>query len=312
MRIIFIIFILILTTKNLYARDYIRIVGSSTLYPFITNVAEEFSKLYKYKAPIIEVNGTGGGFNLFCKGISDKYPDIVNASRPIKQSEIELCSKHKVNNIKEYKIGFDGIIIANSIRSVAINLTSQELFLALAKKVPKDGQLVKNFYNKWSDINPQLPNWKIEFYGPSPTSGTRDAFVDIIMERSCHIFPEYRKSPNLCSMIRHDGRYIEVGENDNIVIQKLEYNNRALGIIGYNYLIQNNKIIKPVSVNNSKPDFTTIAKGKYLLSRPLYIYKKQESLQRNYGAKEFINHLLDIDTIGPKGYLIGKGFIPNF
>jgi phosphate transport system substrate-binding protein len=314
-----IFFITLLTGLEAFAegREQIRIVGSSTLYPFITIVAEDFAKETGYRTPIIEVNGTGGGFNLFCKGVGEKYPDFNNASRPIKKSEIELCKKNGVNQIKEIKIGYDGIILAHSAENKDINFTMEELFLALAKEVPQDGKLVPNFYKTWDQINPRLPKYKIEVYGPSFTSGTRDAFVDLLMKKTCNNFSEYEKTypdqkyrEENCKHLREDGAYIEMGENDNLIVQKVALNNKAYGIIGYNYFIQNDKVIKAISINDTIPSFENILKSKYTLARPLFIYAKEEHINLTKGMKQFIDYLTDTKTIGRDSYLVTKGLIP--
>ena len=217
-----------LTTKNLIARDYIQIVGSSTVYPFVTTIAETFGNNSNFKTPVVEATGTGGGFKLFCSGIANNYPDISNASRAIKKSEINLCIKNNVGELIEIKLGYDGIVLANSNQSKQYNLTREHIFLALAQKVPQNGKLVPNFYQTWNQIDPKLPNFKIEIYGPPPTSGTRDAFVELVMESACTTLEEFKKQysdpkqlKKSCHIIRTDGKYIESGENDNLIIQNL-------------------------------------------------------------------------------------------
>ena len=225
-------------------RGHIQIVGSSTVYPFAAVIAETFGRNSDYRTPIVEATGTGGGFKLFCSGIGFSYPDFSNASRAIKPSEIDRCAKNGITKIHEVKVGYDGIVLANSIKSQKFSLSKNEVFLALADKVPnKDNELVDNFYNKWSDINPSLPEIEIAIYGPPSTSGTRDAFVELAMEEVCKKIPAFKKAyPNskkrkkICHLIRSDGKFIEAGENDNLIVQKLKSNPDALGIFGFSFL----------------------------------------------------------------------------
>ncbi len=228
-------------------RDTISVVGSSTVYPFATVVAEKFGKKTEFKTPKIESTGSGGGMKLFCSGLGVSSPDITNASRGIKKSEYNKCIKNGVTDITEVHIGFDGIAIANSKESELFSLTRKDLFLALGLKVPNpDGSqtLVDNPYQTWNEVNPELPALRIEVLGPPPTSGTRDAFSELALEGGCKQFDwikamkKYDKAAykTLCHSIREDGHYIEAGENDNLIVQKLERNPNALGIFGYSFL----------------------------------------------------------------------------
>lgn len=280
-------------------RQQIRIVGSSTLYPFITIAAEKFGKLSGH-TPVVEATGTGGGFHLFCSGNSIHYPDIVNASRAMKLSEQNLCAKNGVSNIKEIILGFDGIVIAQSRNAKTINLTKEELFLALAKKIPVNNLLVDNFYTSWKQINPKLPNTKIEVYGPSFNSGTRDAFIELIMHKFCN--------KGSCKEIREDGHYIEMPENDNLVIHKLVNNKKALGIISFSLLSENSKI-KPVIIDNVLPTKETIINEKYSLARPLLIYVNIDHEKLLPNLNNFINLITSSNSLGPNGYLTRKGLL---
>jgi len=303
------------------ARDQIRIVGSSTVYPFSTSVAEAFGRKTNYKTPVVESTGTGGGFKLFCAGNSLSTPDINNASRRIKNSEKEKCHKNNVSLI-EIKIGFDGIIIANSKHANPIKFTRRILYLALSKTVPEGnkngGKLIKNPNKKWSDIDPSLPSTKIEVLGPPPTSGTRDAFDELVMEGGCETFPSIailkktnkEKFKNVCQSLREDGLYIEVGENDNLTIQKIVINPNAIGIFGYSYLDQNEDKIRGNSVDGYFPTFENISKGSYPVSRPLYFYVKQSHVKSIFGMKDYILEFLNEQEIGDDGYLVDKGLIP--
>lgn len=303
------------------ARDYIAIVGSSTVYPFSTVVAEQFGKTSQFKAPKVESTGTGGGFKLFCGGVGVQHPDISNASRKIKASEFEMCQKNGVKDIVEVKIGYDGIAIAHSIQAPAMELSLKEIFNALAKEVPDPQgteKLVPNPYTSWDQINPQLPSSKIEVLGPPPTSGTRDAFVELAMEGGCNTYPwikamkanDKKAYKSICQAIREDGAYIEAGENDNLIVQKLEANPKALGIFGYSYLEQNSDKIAGVKVQGVVPEFEAIASGQYPISRPLYFYVKKAHVGVIPGITEFLNEFSSDKAWGPEGYLSDKGLIP--
>ena len=235
------------TANVVCSRDHIEVEGSSTVYPFATVVAERFGKASKYKTPKVESTGSGGGLKLFCAGVGEKTPDVTNASRRIKSSEVELCHKNGVKDIVEVLIGYDGIVIANSKKAGQMKLTRKDLFLALAAKVPAlDGSetLIENPYKTWKDVNPTLPNTKIEVLGPPPTSGTRDAFQELALEGGCKQYPwiaaiksqDKSKYKKICRTVREDGPFIEAGENDNLIVQKLNANHNALGIFGFSFL----------------------------------------------------------------------------
>ena len=303
------------------ARDYISIVGSSTVYPFSTVVAEQFGKSTPFKTPKVESTGTGGGFKLFCGGVGVQYPDISNASRRIKASEFEMCQKNGVKDIVEVKIGYDGIAIAHSTQSPSMELTLREIFIALAKEIPDPQgteKLVPNPYTTWDQISPGLPADKIEVLGPPPTSGTRDAFVELAMEGGCKTFPWIKalkeKDENafkkVCHSIREDGGYVEAGENDNLIVQKLEANPVALGIFGYSYLEQNSDKIVGIKVEGVAPEFEAIASGQYPISRPLYIYVKKAHVGVIPGITEFLEEFSSEKAWGAEGYLADKGLIP--
>jgi phosphate transport system substrate-binding protein len=299
------------------ARDQIRIVGSSTVFPFSTLVAERFGKSTKFKTPVVEATGTGGGMKLFCAGIGVNHPDITNASRRIKSSEFKKC-KVKGITITEVKIGFDGIVLANSKKSKAFNLTKKWIFMGIAKMLPVDGKLVANPYRKWSDIDKSLPDVKIEVLGPPPTSGTRDAFVEIAMEGGAKTFPmlaalrkkDKKKFKAVAHAVREDGVYVEAGENDNLIVQKLEANPAAVGIFGFSFLDQNADKIHGAVVDKAEPSFENIASGKYGVSRSLYFYVKQQHVGTIPGIKEFVTEFTSDKAWGDDGYLIDKGLIP--
>ncbi len=304
-------------TSDAQARDQIRAVGSSTVYPFVTVVSEEFGQKTGFKAPIVESTGTGGGFKLFCSGVGGAHPDLSNASRAIKKSEEELCAKNNVGDVTEVKIGYDGIVIANSKQSARYNLTKTQIFMALATKVPSGGALVDNPFTKWSEIDPALPDVEIRVYGPPPTSGTRDAFVELVMEKACKDLPEFKAAfpdkkqrKKACHIIREDGKYVEAGENDNLIIQKLTSNPDTLGVFGYSFLDQNLGSVQGSLVNGVEPTFENIASGEYSVSRPLFVYVKTAHIGVVDGIKEFVSELVSDDAIGEEGYLTEKGLIP--
>ncbi len=318
MRLLFSFFtIVILSIEPAMSRSQVKAVGSSTVFPFITAAAEEFSYISDYRAPIVEATGTGGGFKIFCQGIGIGYADIANASRPIKDSEVKLCAENGVKNLAEIKIGYDGIIIANKIGNKKFNLTKKELFLALAKNVPIDGKLVKNPYQKWSDINAKLPDQKIYIYGPPPTSGTRDAFVELVMHDICDKFSEFKtqypdkkKRHKICSIFREDDKYAEAGENDNIVINKLNSNQNALGIFGFSFLEENLDKVQAAKIDNYAASFENISAGIYPISRSLFVYVKTDHYNLITSLKPFVRELISTNAIGEFGYLTEKGLIP--
>jgi phosphate transport system substrate-binding protein len=310
---------LMLAAAPAAARDQIRIVGSSTVYPFATAVAEEFGRSSKFKTPIIESTGTGGGMKLFCAGVGVDHPDITNASRRIKQSEYDQCAANGVTAITEVKIGYDGIVVANSKKSPRYKLSLQQLFLALAKQIPAPGGgLVPNPNKTWKDVDPSLPNVKIEVLGPPPTSGTRDAFNELVIEGGCVAYPELKalkekdeaKYKSICLAIREDGAYIEAGENDNLIVQKLVANPNALGVFGYSFLEQNMDKIQGSVVGGMEPTFENIASGKYPVSRPLFIYIKNAHVKSIAGIREYVAEFTSEKAIGDEGYLADRGLIP--
>ncbi len=301
-------------------RDQIKIVGSSTVFPFATTVAERFGKKTDFKTPVVESTGSGGGLKLFCAGVGDGYADITNASRRIKSSEVEKCAANGIADIVEAKIGYDGIVIANSKASQQFDVTLADLFLALAKDVPTgvDGETKPNPYTTWDQVNASLPAVKIEVMGPPPTSGTRDAFVELAMEGGCKTFAwikafkkEDKKAyKSLCHTIREDGAFIEAGENDNLIVQKLVANPSAFGIFGYSFLEQNSDTVQGSIVNGIAPEFEAIAEGDYPVSRSLYFYVKKDHVGVVPGLVEFLTEFTSEDAWGEDGYLADKGLIP--
>lgn len=302
-------------------RDSISVVGSSTVFPFSKVVAERFGRNTKFKTPTIESTGTGGGFKEFCKGVGVEYVDISNASRAIKSSEIENCKKNGVTGIIEVQIGYDGIVIANAVGQKKIELTRNELFLAMAKKVPNpDGSasLIDNPNKTWADVNPSLPKTKIEVLGPPPTSGTRDAFVELVMHSGCNSFDwvaklkktDKARYKEICNIVREDGAFIEAGENDNLIVQKLNSNPNALGIFGFSFLDQNLDKVQASTIDGQSPSFETIADGSYPVSRPLFFYVKKAHIGVIPGIEEFLAEFTSAKSWGEEGYLTEKGMIP--
>jgi len=301
------------------ARDQIRIVGSSTVYPFSTTVAETFGKTTQFKTPVVESTGSGGGLKLFCGGIGTDHPDITNASRQIKSSEIELCKKNGVTSIHEALVGYDGIAIANAKGAVQYDLTVRDMFMALAMYVPDaNGTLIKNPFQTWNDIAIHLPKVKIEVLGPPPTSGTRDAFLELVMEAGAKTFPslkELRKTDKkrfkaVAHGIREDGAYVEAGENDNLIVQKLVANKDAVGIFGYSFLANNSDKVQGSYMNGSLPTFDNIADGTYPVSRSLFFYVKHQHIGSIPGIKEFVEEFMSDKATGEYGYLTDRGLIP--
>ena len=301
------------------ARDTIRIVGSSTVYPFSTVVAEAFGRSTDFLTPVIESTGTGGGFALFCAGVGEEHPDFSNASRAIKHSEIDLCAGNGVTEIVEMKIGYDGIVLVNSREADPIEITRAQLWLALAREVPNaEGDLVLNPHQTWAEIDPALPDAAIEVLGPPPTSGTRDAFVELVMEVGCETFPavaaleavDEGRFEQMCASMREDGRYIEVGENDVLIVRRLESSPDAFGILGYSFLDQNADVIQGARIEGAEPTFDNILAGDYPVSRPLFVYAKAQHVGIVDGMEEFIREFTDDRVWGPDGYLADRGLIP--
>lgn len=299
------------------ARDQIRVVGSSTVFPFTTAVAEQFGRSGGFKTPVVESTGTGGGFKLFCGGIGPQHPDLTNASRAIKKSEMEDCAKNGVTDIVEMKVGYDGLALVHSKKAKPFTLTRAQIFLALAHDVPQGGKLVPNPFTNWNQIDPSLPNAKIEVLGPPPTSGTRDSFIEMAMEEGCKAAPgmkelglEAKAMKKACATIREDGGYVEAGENDNLIVQKLDANPNALGIFGFSYLDQNTDKLQGVAVDGVVPNFETIADGKYPVARPLFVYAKKAHIGQIPGIKEFMAEYTAEKAWGANGYLSDKGLVP--
>ncbi len=296
----------------------IRIVGSSTVFPFATTVAEQFGANSKFPTPLVEATGTGGGMKLFCGGVGQNFPDITGSSRRIKGSEWDICRANGVSEIVEVMIGYDGIVLANTKRAEAFDLSPQQIFLALAREVPVNGRLAPNPYQRWSDISADLPDLPIQVFGPPPSSGTRDAFLELAMERGAKSLPllaDIAEDDNglfieIAHAIREDGKWIDAGENDGAIVQRLTKNPEALGVFGFSFLIQNEDRVRGAKVDGIAPDFQSIATGDYEISRSMYLYVKKAHANVVPGLNEFITAFTDERAWGDEGYLIDKGLIP--
>lgn len=292
------------------ARDQIKIVGSSTVYPFTSYVAEEFGATTGNKTPVVESTGTGGGMKLFCAGLGENTPDFTNASRPMKAAEFDICQENGVKNIVGMKVGYDGIAIAQNKDNEALDLSLEQIFLALAQEVPsKDGKsLIENPYKKWSDIDASLPNREIKMIGAPSTSGTRDSFDEMVMEHASKNFPAYGGEPY--KKIRTDGAYIPGGENDNLIVQKLTQDKDAMGYFGYSFLEENHDKIKGVTLGGIEPNAKTISSGEYPIARSIFIYMKKDHIGQTKGIEEFIKLYSSEAMVGESGVLRTIGLIP--
>ena len=303
------------------ARDFINVVGSSTVYPFTTTVAEQFGRQGKFKTPKVESTGTGGGIKLFCNGVGVQHPDVANASRRMNASEFDTCGKNGVKDVIEIKIGFDGLTISESKKGPSFALTRKQIYLALAKQIPDPANpttLIANPYKTWKDVDSSLPAIKIEMLGPPPTSGTRDSFHELYMENGCRSYPwintlrgmDEKRFRRICHTMREDGAFIEAGENDNLIVQKIEANPNSLGIFGFSFLEENLDKLRGLKIDGVEPTFETIASGKFPASRPLFIYVKKAHIGVIPGLKEFMDEYVSDKAIGAEGYLSDKGLVP--
>ena len=303
------------------ARDYVSIVGSSTVYPFATVVAEQFGKSTRFKTPTIESTGSGGGLKLFCSGVGVDHPDITNSSRRIKQSEVDRCNENGVTDIIEVKVGYDGIVLANSKKTDVMEVSRRDIFLALAREVPNPAggeELVANPYRTWKDVNDALPDRDIVVLGPPPTSGTRDAFAELALEGGCKTFDFIKAMKKqdknaykaVCHSIREDGAYVEAGENDNLIVQKLESDPDAFGVFGFSFLDQNLDKLQGSMVDGVAPEFEAIADGDYPVSRSLYFYVKKAHMGQIPGIEGYLAEFTSDRAWGDDGYLTDKGLIP--
>lgn len=288
-------------------RDQVQIVGSSTVYPFASYVAEEFGATSGHPTPVIESTGSGGGLKLFCEGGGLDTPDITNASRRMKPSEFERCADNGVTDVSEFVIGADGIVVAQTAANEALNLTREQLTLAVAAQVPQDGRLVDNPYDNWSEIDSSLPDREITVYGPPSTSGTRDAFEELVMEAATEEMPGYDEP---YTTVRNDGPYVDSGENDNLIVQKIQNDTEALGVFGYSFLEENANVIEAVTIDGVEPTPETISAEEYPVSRSLFFYTKNNHFDQVAGMNDYVELFLSEQMIGDQGLLKGQGLIP--
>lgn len=298
------------------AGGHVRAVGSSTVFPLVAAAAEQFGRDTEFSTPLIEVNGTGGGFKLFCDGAGEDSADIANASRPVKPAEIARCASHGVARPLEIPLGYDGLVLANRDDAPNFRLSARQLFLALAREVPQGDGLVKNPYTRWKQIDSALPDIAIRVYGPPPVEGSRDAFVELLMQPACAALPQFsaryadeKARQEACARMREDGAFIEI-LGGNVMIQKLINDREALAIFGFSYLDQNRGVVKPASIDGQLPNAASIESGRYTLARTLYVYVKREHLATRPGLREFLQFLTSDAAIGPDGFLLARGLIP--
>ena len=299
-------------------RDQIRVVGSSTVFPYSTLIAENFASLTGSPAPVVESTGTGGGMQIFCEGVGMDKADATGASRAMKQSEYELCAENGVTDITELQLGYDGLSLAVAQDGETFNLSLAQLHAALAAEVEVDGEIVANPHTFWSDIDPSLPAIEITVFGPPPTSGTRDAWVELVMEVGCDEFPaiaaladsDEDRHAEVCQRMREDGHFVEAGENDNLIVQRLVSDPTTYGIFGYSFFYENQDQLSVMSIEGVLPDADTIADFSYPVSRPLFLYFKNAHRGVIPGLQEFIEEASSEEAMGSDGYLLEIGLVP--
>lgn len=296
------------------ARDQVRVVGSSTVFPYAQAVAEEFTEATGDPSPVVEATGTGGGFQIFCRGLGPRTPDITTASRPIRPLEAALCRRNGVTDITEARFGEDAIVVAQSRRGAPVDFTRAQLFAGLAALVEVDGAIVANPYWRWREVDPVLPDMPIEVYGPPLTSGTRDAFVDLVMDKGCLAFPAIAALPegrrvDVCGSIRQDGAFIAAGESDNVIVRRLVADPTAIGIFGYSFLSENADRLRGAALDGVSPSRAAIASGTYGATRSVYLYVKNAHRGIVPGLDGFLAEFVSEAAIGPDGYLAGRGLI---
>ncbi len=297
------------------SRDRVRVVGSSTLFPFTATVAEEFGRRGRWKTPVVESVGTGGGFRLFCSGIGVATPDITDASRPITVAESAECARNGVGKVVGIRVGLDGMLLANLRSAPAFALTREQLYLAVAKTIPSNGKLIANPHHRWNEISAKLPDLPISIYGPAPNHGTRDAFAALALAPACEKFAVIRALPpadrkRYCQTVREDGAWIDVSGDYALLYSRLVENPRALGVLGFSYLARNRDRIKAASIDGVMPTAESIGAWSYPLSRPLFIYVKQTHVGLIPGLAQFVQEFVSDGAIGPRGYLVAQGLMP--
>ena len=298
------------------ARNQMRAVGSSTVYPFAKVVAERVAQANpRLGTPLVESTGTGGGIKLFCSGIGARFPDVANASRRMKASEAKACAANGVKQITEIQVGIDGIALATAKATPLTGLTTRDIYLALSKTPFGKPNRAKT----WRDVNAKLPATPIRVYGPPPTSGTRDALTELVLTAGCETNKgmaavkksDEKKFKAICTAVREDGAFIEAGENDNLIVQKLAANPGTVGIFGYSYLEENSSKLKGLSINGVAPTYDAISAFKYPGARPLYIYVKNAHVAAVPAVKAFVAEFTKESAFGPNGYLRRAGLIAS-
>jgi phosphate transport system substrate-binding protein len=299
----------------LFARDRVRVVGSSTLFPLASRVAEVFGSQGRWPTPVVESLGTGGGFQLFCAGVGDATPDVTDASRPMASSEAADCARHGVGEVVGIRVGLDGMLFVNAKSAPAFALTREQLYRAVARRVPRNGQLVLNPYHRWREISPELPDLPIRIYGPAPNHGTRDAFVALAVVPACERAPEVRslsaaERQLACQALREDGAWIDVNADYATLLRRLLADPQAMGVLGFSYLDNNRDKLKAARIEGVDPTPESISAGTYPLARPLFLYVKRAHVGRVIGLLEFVHEFVSERAAGPQGYLIEQGLMP--
>lgn len=300
------------------ARDQIAIVGSSTVFPFSSAVAEQFAARGVFRTPRVESTGTGGGMSIFCRGVGLNHPDITNASRRMKPSEFDECQSNGVRDIVEVKIGFDGIVLATAQAGPAMALSKLQVYLALARDLPSRGRFIPNPFTRWSQISPTLPDTKIDVMGPPPTSGTRDAFNELVVERGAQRMPQLVQLTegdddafeSRALTLREDGAWKDSGENDNLIVQALSRSPTQVGVFGFSFYEENADRVRAVALDGLQPTFQDISDGSYAAARSLYFYLKRQHVGIVPGLAEYAREFVADRSAGPRGYLRRQGMVP--
>lgn len=293
-------------TGSDFSRSQMRIVGSSTVYPFAAYVAEEMGATTDFRTPVVESTGSGGGFKLFCAGLAEDTPDITNASRRMKPSELTMCRDNGVEDITQIIVGADGIVVGQKKENADLDLTREQLTLAVAAQVPEDGQLVDNPYDRWNEIDTSLPDREIMIYGPPTSSGTRDAFEELVMAHATENMAGYDEA---YTTIRQDGQYVPSGENDNLIVQKLAQNDSAVGIFGYSFLEENRNKIKAATIGGVEPERELISSGEYPVARSLFFYVKNDHIDKIPGMDDYVTLFLSDAMTSDRGMLKSLGLV---
>lgn len=296
-------------------REQVRVVGSSTVFPYAQAVAEEFTEATDSASPVVEATGTGGGMHIFCAGLGPRTPDVTTASRRIRPAEVAACHANGVIGITEARFGEDAVVIARSRTGATAGFTRAQLFQGLAASVEVRGEIVPNPYRRWREIDRALPDEPITVYGSPYTSGTRDAFIELVMDEGCAAFPAIAALPpdrrtEVCGRIRQDGAFITAGESDNVIVRRLVADPAAIGIFGYSLLAPNTDRLRGVALDGVVPTKDAIASGAYGAVRSLYLYVKNAHRGVIPGLERFLAEFTSEAAIGPGGYLVERGLVP--